>query len=76
VERPAGGAKLPAPIFWPPWADAAVWGIGLAQPRDLQTRPGAPDAIAAAPGAVDLAKNIATTQQQEIDVMTDLLTRI
>jgi uncharacterized protein (DUF305 family) len=27
-------------------------------------------------GAVDLAKNIATTQQQEIDVMTDLLTRI
>ena len=28
------------------------------------------------PGAVDLAKNIATTQQQEIDVMTDLLTRI
>ena len=28
------------------------------------------------PGPVDLAKNIATTQQQEIDVMTDLLTRI
>ena len=28
------------------------------------------------PGAVELAKNIATTQQQEIDVMTDLLTRI
>jgi uncharacterized protein (DUF305 family) len=28
------------------------------------------------PGAVDLAKNIATTQQQEIEVMTDLLTRI
>jgi uncharacterized protein (DUF305 family) len=28
------------------------------------------------PGAVDLAKKIATTQQQEIDVMTDLLTRI
>jgi uncharacterized protein (DUF305 family) len=28
------------------------------------------------PGAVDLAKNIATTQQQEIDDMTDLLTRI
>jgi uncharacterized protein (DUF305 family) len=28
------------------------------------------------PGAVDLAKNISTTQQQEIDDMTDLLTRI
>jgi hypothetical protein len=28
------------------------------------------------PRAVDLAKNIATTQQQEIDDMTDLLTRI
>jgi uncharacterized protein (DUF305 family) len=28
------------------------------------------------PGAVELAKNIATTQQQEIDDMTDLLTRI
>jgi uncharacterized protein (DUF305 family) len=28
------------------------------------------------PGAVDLAKNIATTQQQEIEVITDLLTRI
>lgn len=28
------------------------------------------------PGAVDLAKNLATTQQQEIDVMTDVLTRI
>ena len=28
------------------------------------------------PGVVDLAKHIATTQQQEVDVMTDLLTRI
>jgi uncharacterized protein (DUF305 family) len=28
------------------------------------------------PGAVDLANNIATTQQQEIDLMTDLLTKI
>jgi uncharacterized protein (DUF305 family) len=28
------------------------------------------------PGPVDLAKNIATTQQQEIEVMTDLLTKI
>jgi uncharacterized protein (DUF305 family) len=28
------------------------------------------------PGPVGLAKNIATTQQQEIDVMTDLLSRI
>jgi uncharacterized protein (DUF305 family) len=28
------------------------------------------------PGAVELAKNIATTQQQEIEVMTDLLTKI
>jgi uncharacterized protein (DUF305 family) len=28
------------------------------------------------PGAVELARNIVTTQQQEIEVMTDLLTRI
>lgn len=28
------------------------------------------------PGAVDLAKNIVTTQQQEVEVMTDLLTKI
>jgi hypothetical protein len=58
--------------------------LGLTQPSGAlgspshetadQTR--GPDATAAAPGAVDLAKNIATTQQQEIDVMTDLLTRI
>ncbi len=28
------------------------------------------------PGAVELAENIVTTQQQEIEVMTDLLTKI
>jgi hypothetical protein len=28
------------------------------------------------PGAVDLPKNVATTQQQELEVMTVLLTRI